>query len=427
MKKYTILDAKGKKTIVYAKDIAHALPYAKDSRKIKDRMSLSEIDEAIDDIADKYDGFYSRTYDKVFKDLKAKYPNLTYEEVKQVIEKYADNPSSTRAQLRVAKKYFSDSIDDSNVKDSKFYSEEDATEAKKKAAKYGLQVKIGKKVSNGPNKGFDEIYYIGPKDKLTKMLNAEGFDDDEISEMIEDSIKDTDTNIVAKLISEEEKAVMDYKEALMADSDLSANAVYAHILAEELEHLRELRSLREQPSLGDSIDDAELKESNSVYYKFERGYWHILSIHNAKEIDHKKVAELARSNRVIIEPYFRNDYHRTDTGGYYTDYKAKSKDKEGIIKFCETLNPIVKPLTLTDKKLDDSIHDGLSEAKKLVEQAGFKVVRVYGTDNEPYITVDWSGSYSELRKKVSELKSKAKAIGYNDVYADDDDICFSKY
>lgn len=68
-------------------------------------------------------------------------------------------------------------------------------------------------------------------------------------------IKDADTNIVDKLISEEEKAVMDYKEALMADSDLSANAVYAHILAEELEHLRELRSLREQPSLGDSIKD----------------------------------------------------------------------------------------------------------------------------------------------------------------------------
>lgn len=70
-----------------------------------------------------------------------------------------------------------------------------------------------------------------------------------------DSIKDADANIVDKLISEEEKAVVDYKEALMADSDLSANAVYAHILAEELEHLRELRSLREQPSLSDSIKD----------------------------------------------------------------------------------------------------------------------------------------------------------------------------
>lgn len=261
MKKYTILDHRGKKTIVYAKDIAHALPYAKDSRKIKDRMSLSEINEAIDDIADKYDGFYSRTYDKVFKDLKAKYPSLTYEEVKQVIEMYADNPSSANAQLRVAKKYFSDSIDDSKV-------------------------------------------------------------------------KDVDFNIVDKLIAEEEKAVMDYKEALTADSDSFANSVYTHILDEELEHLRELRSLKEQSASDENV---------------------------------------------------------------------------------------------AEKKLDDSIHDGLSEAKDLVEQAGFKVVRVYGTDNEPYITVDWSGSYSELQKKVRELKSKAAAIGYKSVYADDNDICFSKY
>lgn len=75
--------------------------------------------------------------------------------------------------------------------------------------------------------------------------------------LIKDSkVKDADANIVDKLIVEEEKAVMDYKEALMADSDLSANAVYSHILAEELEHLRELRSLKEQPSLGDSIKDA---------------------------------------------------------------------------------------------------------------------------------------------------------------------------
>lgn len=83
---------------------------------------------------------------------------------------------------------------------------------------------------------------------------------DDIEDSVKDSkVKDADANIVDKLISEEEKAVMDYKEALMADSDLSANAVYAHILAEELEHLRELRSLIEQPSLGDSIKDAVKK------------------------------------------------------------------------------------------------------------------------------------------------------------------------
>ena len=364
MKKYTILDHRGKKTIVYAKDIAHALPYAKDSRKIKDKMSLSEINEAIDDIADKYDGFYSRTYDKVFKDLKAKYPTLTYEEVKQVIERYADNPSSANAQLRVAKKYFSDSIDDSKVRDI------DASSLMTLFTKYGKPYdyvcKTRPKMSSG-SKYLGQLvsYTLSPIGKydvdkarnFVDFLNKKGYEASifapnivvtlkqdrssglynwghERANQYDSKVKDVDLNIVDKLIAEEEKAVMDYKEALMADSDSFANSVYTHILDEELEHLRELRSLKEQ-----SVSDGNI----------------------------------------------------------------------------------------ADKKLDDSIHDGLSEAKKLVEQAGFKVVRVYGTDNEPYITVDWSGSYSELRKKVSELKSKAKAIGYNDVYADDDDICFSKY
>lgn len=355
MKKYTILDAKGKKTIVYAKDIAHALPYAKDSKKIKDESITIEGDW-------NYEGIQA-----------AKFMGLKF-------------------------------------------------------------AYTGRRVN-----GYPEAKISGDKQKLIKYMK-EWYDPDFFKEGFkgfDSKVKDANLSIIDKLIAEEEKAVMDYKEALMADSDSFANSVYTHILDEELDHLRELRSLKEQSALDGNtvekklddskIEDAELKESNSVYYKFERGYWHILSIHNAKEIDHEKVAALARNNRVIIEPYFRNDYHRTDTGGYYTDYRAKSKDKEGIIKFCETLNPIVKPLTLTDKKLDDSIHDGLSEAKELVEQAGFKVVRVYGTDNEPYITVDWNGSYSELQKKVRELKSKAKAIGYKTVYADDNDICFSKY
>lgn len=82
---------------------------------------------------------------------------------------------------------------------------------------------------------------------------------------------------------------------------------------------------------------------------------------------------------------------------------------------------------VTEKNLEDSIHDGVNEARDLVERAGFKVKRAYGSDNEPYITVDWNGSYSELRKKVSALKSEAKKIGYKDVYADGNDICFSKW
>ena len=278
MKKYTILDSTGQKKIVYAPNMKKALRYVGDSEKtIKDRMSSSEIDEAISNIADKYGGFYSRTYDKVFKDLKAKYPNLTYEEVKQVIVQYADNSSSASAQLRVAKKYFSDSIDDSKVKDAglKTYKTLDYYAEN---GYYKVYVKNRNKNGDQPIKHLAESLGLKTspmgyftKDRVyappyAKEYLVEGTNKDAIIKFCETldpklaplkgHIKDADTNIVGKLISEEEKAVMDYKEALMADSDLSANAVYAHILAEELEHLRELRSLREQPSLGDSIDDA---------------------------------------------------------------------------------------------------------------------------------------------------------------------------
>lgn len=92
-------------------------PYNRYNVFFRDEVSLTEIDEAIDNIADKYGGFYSRTYDKVFKDLKAKYPNLKYEDVRRAIINYAENSSSANAQLRVAKKYFSDSVNESRVKD----------------------------------------------------------------------------------------------------------------------------------------------------------------------------------------------------------------------------------------------------------------------------------------------------------------------
>lgn len=83
-----------------------------------------------------------------------------------------------------------------------------------------------------------------------------------------------------------------------------------------------------------------------------------------------------------------------------------------------------------DKNIWDSIkddEDSIDRAKRLVEQAGFKVKRAWGSEDEPYVTIAWDGSYSDLQKKVRQLRSAAKSIGYDDVYVDDDDICFSKW
>lgn len=119
------------------------------------------------------------------------------------------------------------------------------------------------------------------------------------------------------------------------------NNILKMLKANDLEEFEE--------DIEDSVHDAKLKESNSVYYKFERGYWHVLSIHNAKQLDHQDVQSLAGKNNVIIEPFFKHDYHRTDKGGYYyTDYRVKGKDKNAVIRFCEAMNPRVKPLNFEE-------------------------------------------------------------------------------
>ena len=342
MKKYTILDSSGQKKIVYAPNMKKALRYVGDGEKTTVKDSKFYV------ILSNYD------YTKAQAEKDARKYGLKLQILgpangsKQETEAYLVGPRANI--VRMLKETdmdefegdIEDSVKDSKVEDEDDYFYFDADEDDRSLDDYkrimkqcGLTIT---KVEGNNREAF--IYYRGSssaEQKAAKMLGIS----------LEDSIKDADTNIVDKLISEEEKAVMDYKEALMADSDLSANAVYAHILAEELEHLRELRSLREQPSLGDSIDDAKWSTYNAVNYKFERGYWHIFSIFNRNEMLDNDVRALARKLNLIVEPYDKYNFKRhnkNDDDVYYDDYRVKGKDKDNVIKFCETLNPLVKPL-----------------------------------------------------------------------------------
>lgn len=101
-------------------------------------------------------------------------------------------------------------------------------------------------------------------------------------------------------------------------------------------------------SVKDSIHDASYKKDNGVYYKFERGYWRIFSIYNRIKMDAKDVFELARKLNVDAQRYQNSIYISTDSGGYYEDYTVKGKDKNAVIRFCETLNPSVKPLNFEE-------------------------------------------------------------------------------
>lgn len=154
------------------------------------------------------------------------------------------------------------------------------------------------------------------------------------------------------------------------------------------------------------VNDANFKESNNVYYKFERGYWHVLSIHNKTEMDHQDVMSLARKNNVMIEPYFKYDYHRTDKGGYYTDYKVKGKDKNGVIKFCETMNPIVKPLTFSNDTEDSKVKDDELEGKYHTKYGDKLIISKINASTYSYFDVDTKTS---IRVSINALKEDIKA------------------
>ena len=157
------------------------------------------------------------------------------------------------------------------------------------------------------------------------------------------------------LVNDEEAAIKAYEVAiknLEGKIDETQMQVLINIMKDERRHVENLYAILNgqvtEKNLEDSIHDATWKRDNEVYYKFERGYWHVFSIYNRNEMDDTDVINLARRLNVNIAPYNRYRYERTDKGGYYEDYIVKGKDKNAVIKFCETLNPQVKPLTFSE-------------------------------------------------------------------------------
>ena len=95
--------------------------------------------------------------------------------------------------------------------------------------------------------------------------------------------------------------------------------------------------------------DDSWKRDNEVYYKFERGYWHVLYIYNYSKMNDTEVFNLARKLNVSINHYGTSRWRRAPQGyEYYTDFSVKGKDKDNVIKFCEALNPRVMSLTFQE-------------------------------------------------------------------------------
>lgn len=334
-------------------------PYNRYNVFFKDEASLAEIDEAIDNIADKYGGFYSRTYDKVFKDLKTKYPNLKYEDVRRAIINYAENSSSANAQLKAAKKYFSDSVNDSRVRDeassvttiNALVNDEKAAIDSYDVAIKNLEEKIDEKamqvlinIRNDERRHIENLYSILNGQVTEKNLEDSRMKDSKYYVGIsthgytkEQAERDARKfGLQLKIVGKSRDPHFEYDAYFIGPR----NNILKMLKANDLEEFEE--------DIEDSVHDASYKKENDVYYKFERGYWRVFSIYNRIKMNATDVFNLARKLNVDAQKYQGASYIRIDDRGYYSDYTVKGKDKNAVIRFCETLNPNVKPLTFEE-------------------------------------------------------------------------------
>lgn len=81
------------------------------------------------------------------------------------------------------------------------------------------------------------------------------------------SLKDISYNIktINKLIAEEQQAVDLYREAIAEGDDPLCLDVYSHILQEEIEHINELKKLKEELTQPVEAKDKKFKDSNIKY------------------------------------------------------------------------------------------------------------------------------------------------------------------
>ena len=148
-----------------------------------------------------------------------------------------------------------------------------------------MRVKIVKKLTEAekkaqagkinPNAGdYYEVEYSSTALGTSRWIVWEG--------RLKDSVKDSDIDY---LTEEEKQAVEDYREAIKKTTNPKLLEVYAHILTEETEHIKELQEAKEIKASDSAIRDE---------YEYVLDYAKLL--HNyAENKDYKRVASLCEA------------------------------------------------------------------------------------------------------------------------------------
>lgn len=223
------------------------------------------------------------------------------------------------------------------------------------------------------------------------------------SEKLKDLSPEERIKKIDELIADEEEAIVGYKEA-MKYADEADKSIYAHIIAEELEHITELKTLR-----------AENFEKNLNNFKED-------SVMDSMT----EAQKLLEKNNIKVNKITGQDKN------FYLWLEDKTKGNEAVNILSKEYDDVKKYIDSTTKAVKIRVGAGLDnvsfnkkEVEKAINNLGYTVKRwySYGGDSvavidDKYINMD---GYPYFNQQVKKLKRFGFA---KDIYVDDNEIVF---
>lgn len=223
------------------------------------------------------------------------------------------------------------------------------------------------------------------------------------SEKLKDLSPEERSKKIDELIADEEEAIVGYKEAMKYANEAD-KSIYAHIIAEELEHITELKTLR-----------AENFEKNLNNFKEDSV---MDSMTEAKK--------LLEKNNIKVNKITGQDKN------FYLWLEDKTKGNEAVNILSKEYDDVKKYIDSTTKAVKIRVGAGLDnvsfnkkEVEKAINNLGYTVKKwyAYGSDSiavidDKYINMD---GYPYFNQQVKKLKRFGFA---KDIYVDDNEIVF---
>lgn len=160
--------------------------------------------------------------------------------------------------------------------------------------------------------GIEDKYYI-------EVEVHDSVKDSKYSKLLKDLSPEERSKKIDELIADEEEAIVGYKEAMKYANEAD-KSIYAHIIAEELEHITELKTLRAE-------NFEESKDSN------------------IKDIDFKYLTEEAKKLKEELNLYKRQIGSHKSTNEREYSPRQNQKNNEYVKELNESINQAIKFLS----------------------------------------------------------------------------------